>query len=275
LFSSVGGAERAATKNDTPSSLYNYSLSNKEETVQEQQLAAEKAKQDNELEQERRFVNGELSRDVYRLDDGSLVEYVVENGNASTSGFRFLVKKSDEYKRMHFLSGQKVTDYLGTIYIFNAGNYSFETEDVVMARNEREQAEKAERTAAAEAKKKADAEALEKKQNPNNLNRSAYKEITVEDFSFDMVAGNLAVGSKVCFNDNFLRKPTGTEYTFKNVNFGLTLSSNHNFVRDIPESCFTGMIWGSYVPSMTRVKVFVTVKKTGQAGTCSVDIVEW
>jgi hypothetical protein len=144
--------------------------------------------------------------------------------------------------------------------------------------SDREAADTAKRIAgeaAAEAKKKADAEAKEAKQNPKNLDRSLYKQVTVEDFSFDMVAGNLLVGSKVSFKANFLTKPTGTRYNFKDVNMLITLSSDHNFVRDIPEFCFTGMYYGAYIPSMTTVNVYVTVKKTGQTGECSVDIVEW
>jgi hypothetical protein len=135
---------------------------------------------------------------------------------------------------------------------------------------EAEAKEKAER----EAKEKAEAEAREAarkaaeeaKRNPHNLDRSLYKEITVEDFSFDMVAGNLAVGSKVCFRAKFFTKPTGPTYRFDDIDRAITLSSSHNFVRDIPERFFD---WQHFV------KIFVTVTKTGQTGTCSVDIVEW
>jgi hypothetical protein len=124
-------------------------------------------------------------------------------------------------------------------------------------------------------KKQAEAEANELKRNPKGLDRSQYKEISVEDFTFDMVAGNLKVGTRVCFEDNFLGKPTGTEYRFNGVNALLTLSSTHNFVRDIPESYFTGILLGRYIPQFTTVTVYVTVTKTGEYGTGSVDIVEW
>jgi hypothetical protein len=132
-----------------------------------------------------------------------------------------------------------------------------------------------EREKAAEAQKKAKAEILEAKQNPKSLNRTEYKKFTVEDFSFDMVAGNLPVGSKVTFRAKFWGKPTGTSYSFRDINGLITLSSDHNFVRDIPELCFTSVWIGSYLAEQTTVDVFITVTKAGQTGTCSVDIVEW
>jgi hypothetical protein len=135
--------------------------------------------------------------------------------------------------------------------------------------------EKAEQTAANEAKKRVDVEAKESKQNPNGLDRSKYKEITVEDFSFDMVAGKLSIGSKFCFQAKFFTKPTGTNYRFDDVNMALTLSSDHNFVRDIPERCFAAGQGLFGWENQRSVKIFVTVTKTGQTGTCSVDIVEW
>ena len=133
--------------------------------------------------------------------------------------------------------------------------------------------------AAKEAKKKAEEEAKaaakEAKFNPNKLDRSQYKGITVSDFTFDMVAGNLAAGTKVAFTAKFMGKPTGTNYMFDGVNTLITLSSSHNFVRDMPNSCF-GRYQGlfGWLPQES-VKVFVTVKKPGQTGECSVDIVEW
>jgi hypothetical protein len=61
--------------------------------------------------------------------------------------------------------------------------------------------------AEAEAKEKAEAEARaaanEAKFNPNKLDRSLYKKITAEDFSFDMSAGKLPAGSKVAFEPKF------------------------------------------------------------------------
>jgi hypothetical protein len=135
--------------------------------------------------------------------------------------------------------------------------------------------EKADKEVAKEAEKKAEAEALEAKQNPNKLDRSSYKVITVEDFSFDMAAGKLAVGSKVAFDAKFLTKPTGTSYNFQDVNMLITISSNHNFVRDIPERCF-GAGSGFFGWEEQRwVAVYVTVKKAGKNGECTVDIMKW
>jgi hypothetical protein len=62
----------------------------------------------------------------------------------------------------------------------------------------REEAEKAREIARQE-----EFAAKEAKQNPNHLDRSLYKRISVEDFSFDMVAGKLATGSKVVFKSSF------------------------------------------------------------------------
>jgi hypothetical protein len=140
----------------------------------------------------------------------------------------------------------------------------------------REAQQKAEREAAEAAKKKAEAAALEVKQNPSNINRALYKGIKVEDFSFDMVAGNIKVGTKVAFRAKFFTKPTGTEYRFQDLNLAITLSSNHNFVRDMPATCFGGVqsqFWG--YQSQQYVVIYVTVKKAGKYGEATVDIVEW
>jgi hypothetical protein len=133
----------------------------------------------------------------------------------------------------------------------------------------------------AEAKRKAEAEAAraaaeEAMHNPNKLDRSSYRGIKVEDFSFDMVAGKLAAGTKVAFTAKFLTKPTGTTYLFEDVNFGITLSSNHNFVRDMPDRCFGP--WNHWFlgwQSKSAVNLYVTVKRPGQPGECSVDIIDW
>ncbi|MDR0637512.1 MAG: hypothetical protein LBG27_01180 [Spirochaetaceae bacterium] len=125
----------------------------------------------------------------------------------------------------------------------------------------------AQQKAEAEAKKKAEAEAKaaaqEAKSNPNKLDRSQYTKITVEDFSFDMVAGKLPVGSKVSFKVEFLTKPTGTEYMFKGVNTIITMSSSHNFVRDMPAICFGSVqsLFGR-LPQQA-VTVYATVKRPG------------
>lgn len=141
-----------------------------------------------------------------------------------------------------------------------------------------------EEVAIIEAKQKAEAEAerearaveKEAKFNPNKLDRSKYKEITVEDFSFDMVAGNMPVGTKVAFEAKFLTKPTGTTYKFHNINYLITLSTVHNFVRDMPNYCFGPhqTLFG-WEYQAAPVKIFLTVKKAGEYGECSVDIIDW
>jgi hypothetical protein len=135
----------------------------------------------------------------------------------------------------------------------------------------------------AEAKRKAEAEAEaaraaaeEARHNPNKLDRSSYRRRKVEDFSFDMVASKLAAGTKVAFTAKFWTKPTGTTYRFEDVDFGITLSSNHNFVRDMPDRCFGS--WDSIIfgwQSKSAVNLYVTVKRSGQSGECSVDIIDW
>jgi hypothetical protein len=134
---------------------------------------------------------------------------------------------------------------------------------------------RAERNAALDAeiaKRSAEIKAeMEAKYNPNKLDRSQYSEITVEDFSFDMVAGRLAAGAKVTFKTQFLTRPTGTSYRFKNVDPLITLSTAHNFVRDTPDKLFDS----SRSTDDRTVKIYVTVKKPGQSGECSVDILEW
>jgi hypothetical protein len=144
-----------------------------------------------------------------------------------------------------------------------------------------EAARVAQQRAEEEAKRKAEAKAAAKaaedeaKFNPNKLDRSQYKKVAIEDFSFDMVAGKLSAGSKVAFEAKFLFKPTGTEYSFRGVDLGITLSSDHNFVRDMPDWSFgsADTLFGR-LPQQD-VTVYVTVKKPGQLGECSVDIVEW
>jgi hypothetical protein len=126
---------------------------------------------------------------------------------------------------------------------------------------------------AEEAKQKAEAIAREAKFNPNKFNRSQYKETTAQEFTFDMAAEKFNVGTKISFTTTFVGKPTGIHYHFGNVDRWITFSTTHNFVRDMPESCFG---WGIFFfQSPAPVKIFVTVKKTGQSAECSVDIVEW
>ncbi len=85
-----------------------------------------------------------------------------------------------------------------------------------------------------------------------------------------MVAGKLPVGSKVVFIAEFGLKPTGVEYHFQEVDSLITISTNHNFVRDIPNECF-----GIRLAGNKPVKVYVTVKSSGKISKCSVDILEW
>jgi len=115
----------------------------------------------------------------------------------------------------------------------------------------------------------------ETKFNPNKLDRTQYREMKVEDFSFDMVAGKLTAGTKVAFEAKFLTKPTGLKYQFENVNLLITLSTTHNFVRDMPDNCFGSKILSWGVENQKSIKVFVTVKRPGQSGECSVDIIDW
>jgi hypothetical protein len=120
------------------------------------------------------------------------------------------------------------------------------------------------------ARRKAEAEAHEAKQNPNRLDRSLYRVIKLEEFSFDMVTGRLPVGSKVAFMAQFSIKPTGTRYHFGYVDFSITVSTTHNFVLDIPDRYF-----GIFSDRDKEVKVYLTIKRAGQRGECSVDIIEW
>ena len=92
-----------------------------------------------------------------------------------------------------------------------------------------------------------------------------------------MDAGNLAVGAKLTFMAEFSSKPTGTGYRLKNIDSYITFSTRHNFVRDMPDSCFgpSGSLWSGGVLPQQEVKIFVTVKKAGRGGECSVDIINW
>ena len=134
-----------------------------------------------------------------------------------------------------------------------------------------------------EAAKKAEAEAEAAKKeaqfNPGKLDRSQYTKTTAGDFSFDMDAGKLPAGAKVTFETEFLTKPTGTKYMFRDINTLITFSTAHNFVADIsrefrPERWFEKFNYGgSWI--QYSVRIYVTIKKPGKLGECSVDIVEW
>ena len=87
-------------------------------------------------------------------------------------------------------------------------------------------------------------------------------------------AGKLPVGSKVAFNAMFLTKPTGTKYIFNGVEIGITISSNHNFARDMGEDYFSSSYSYGFLRRQNPVTVYLTVKKPGQYGECSVDIID-
>jgi hypothetical protein len=183
------------------------------------------------------------------------------------------------YRRVDFQKKCKI--YFGVYYFYSREYWVTRIDKIEGLRTMEEVAafeaqQRQEREAAEASRRKAAAEAREAKQNPGGLDRSLYKEITVEDFSFDMVAGRLPVDSKIFFEAKFFSKPTGTRYTFDDVNFSIILSTDHNFVRDIPDGCFERrfnilrQVW-----EVSSVKVYVTVKRAGQTGECSVDIMEW
>jgi len=135
---------------------------------------------------------------------------------------------------------------------------------------------------AREARRLAEAEAREKIHNPKGLDRAAYIEFSVSQFSFDMMAGNLAIGSKVFFTAPFSSRPTGTEYKFIGIDPSLRLITDHNFIQDIPEYFFVATRDSTNIGGRRRyysrrytVKIFVTVNGTGTSGSCSIDIIDW
>jgi hypothetical protein len=177
-------------------------------------------------------------------------------------------RRIDETKKYRIFFGVYQHKYEGYWTTFIDKIEGLWTWEEVAAIEEKQKAE-------AEAKRKAEEEAAaiarEAKFNPNKFNRSQYKATTVEEFTFDMVAGKFNVGTKISFVTTFIGKPTGTEYNFKGIDFSITFSSTHNFVRDMPERCFD---WGLF-SSQYAVRIFATVKSTGRSRECSVDIVEW
>jgi hypothetical protein len=224
-----------------------------------------------------------------RPGSGQRIELHLANSLTNKYGALQLEYSNGDEIRKRIIPGKKYKIYIGiyhqdfqNVVLINKidGLGTVEEASAVIAEQKAAEeakikAEEDARTAKWEAQKKEEAAANELKFNPGKLDRSKYKEITVEDFSFDMVAGKLPAGSKVAFKAMFLTKPTGTKYLFDDVNIFITLSSNHNFVRDMPEACFGAYsFYGTWVEQRS-VKVFVTVKKPGQNGECTVDIVEW
>lgn len=137
-----------------------------------------------------------------------------------------------------------------------------------------------------EIKRLADREEYWAIRNPDSLDISQYKKMSTSDFSFDMIAETLPIGSKVCFTSRFLTRPTGTRYLFENVNPLLTLTSRHNFVQRIRDDNFSILanayfepdiiiVMGNVMNMQPDVTVYVTVEKTGQLGECSIDILTW
>jgi len=105
--------------------------------------------------------------------------------------------------------------------------------------------------------------ARELAQNPDNLDRSQYRETDLSDFNFNMSAGRLPVGSKVYFRVRFAGRPTSTTYHFIGVNPSITFTSRHNLIRGMSDSLFDGSTW---------VKIYVTVQSSTR---CTVDIIDW
>jgi hypothetical protein len=133
----------------------------------------------------------------------------------------------------------------------------------------------AERQRAAEEKRLAEAAAKELNQNPKNLDRTQYRKMDVSDFSFNMAAGRLPVGSKINFSAQFLGRPTGITYLFRNIDIGITMTSDNNFARHLSRAHFESYVDGHTIVNQRSVSVFVTVQRTGQFGLCSVDIIDW
>ncbi|MDR2499523.1 MAG: tetratricopeptide repeat protein [Treponema sp.] len=113
---------------------------------------------------------------------------------------------------------------------------------------------------------------VEKRQNPNGLNRSQYKEISYGDLCQGVLSGDLAVGTKMAFLAQFAYKPSGKEYIFYYHDSLVDIISNHDFARDMPKECFRPS-FGSYFPDYVRV--YVTVKRNGGGGECYIDIIDW
>ena len=111
--------------------------------------------------------------------------------------------------------------------------------------------------------------------NPNNLDRSQYRRMSVSDFTFGMSAGTLPIGSKVWFECYFLARPTGTNYNFRNIALTITFTSRHNFAGRMKTEHFQETFLGTSRLSQWPVQVFVTVTRAGQLGECSVDIMNW
>jgi len=142
-----------------------------------------------------------------------------------------------------------------------------EAEERSRLEREKAEADRKER----EARMIAEAEVKEKLQNPKNLDRTQYRKFDVSDFSFEIVSGRLPAGSKVSFTAFFLLRPTGTNYSFRDVDGTITFTSDHNFHREMERRYFEGYHTGT----QRNVTVYVTVQRSGLLSQCSVDIIDW
>ena len=187
--------------------------------------------------------------------------------------YQFERFQDSDYSR--FESGKLYRVYIG-VY-FSSNNYNQQGNKIVfidrieglMTRGEAEAIatqRRQEGEAIAQQRRQAEAEAREALQNPNNVDRNMYNRISVQDFSFDMVTGRLPVGAKVTFTTRFITRPTGTRYLFRDINQLITISTQHNFVRDIPDNTLN---------CMRDVRIYLTITRSGETGTATVDIVEW
>jgi len=114
--------------------------------------------------------------------------------------------------------------------------------------------------------------------NPANHDLSKYRQITASDFSFEMTAGRLQTGSKVRFSASFLSRPTGISYKFREIDIGITLNSQHNFVSQLNDRYFSEIfIPGSppFIIQRNNVTIYVTVIRAGQFGEVSIDAMNW
>ena len=177
--------------------------------------------------------------------------------------------EKDKYYNIHFtvMNNAQKARKSGGVYF---GNYFFldQIEDLLSIEDGR----------ANEASKRAIADtAYWANRNPNNLDRSQYRQLSVSNFSFEMVAGNLPVNSKYFIRGiYFLTKPTETSYKFKDINFGITLNSRYNFVSYLQNQHFGEVYVGlNLIFPHWPVDIYVTVLRTGQYGECSIDIMDW
>jgi len=180
-----------------------------------------------------------------------------------------IVYSTEEIPRLlaRLESNKEYTVYL-TVRSFGGDKYYFL--DRIEGLKSMEEIEAADR-----ARREAEQRALWAVRNPDNLDRTQYRLMNASDFSFEMVAGRLPAGSKVRFQANFLTKPTGTSYKFKEVDIGIILNSRHNFVRHLEDEHFGLASFGNLPLPQQPVILFVTVQRPGQFGEVTIDILNW